>query len=80
MPLYDYECGKCNSIVEVYLKLDKIDEIQKCSKCNSHLTRLISHMRKPTIWGYYSEAMDRWIGSAEDKRRGLNELNLYEKC
>lgn len=40
MPIYEYKCKKCNSIIE---KLQKInDKSPKCEKCNSKMKKLPS--------------------------------------
>lgn len=39
MPLYDFECSKCDKKYEVMVPLDKLKEELKCPKCNEKLER-----------------------------------------
>jgi putative FmdB family regulatory protein len=41
MPIYEYECQKCNARQEVYQKVDDKPP-KKCSKCGGRLERMIS--------------------------------------
>ena len=41
MPIYEYECQKCNARQEVYQKFDDKPP-KKCTKCGGRLERMIS--------------------------------------
>ena len=41
MPIYEYECQKCNARQEVYQKVDDKPP-KKCSKCGGRLERMVS--------------------------------------
>jgi putative FmdB family regulatory protein len=43
MPLYEYECKNCSNVFTVRKPLEKLDEGEKCPRCQSLNTkRLIS--------------------------------------
>ena len=41
MPIYEYECQKCNARQEVYQKVDDKPP-KKCAKCGGRLERMVS--------------------------------------
>lgn len=40
MPLYEYRCDKCNTIVEILQRIG--EETPLCKKCNTKLKKIIS--------------------------------------
>lgn len=41
MPLYLFECKKCNKLWELLIKLKDFDKEVKCPECNKKLKRLV---------------------------------------
>ena len=62
MPVYDFQCGECDTKEEIFLRVDKINQKQYC-KCGQHLTRLITPFGRHQSWsGTYSGYFDRGLG------------------
>lgn len=43
--IYDFQCDKCNTVLEIEIPISKYDELknkQFCSKCGEKLTRKLS--------------------------------------
>ena len=42
MPIYEYQCQRCDKVTEVFLRSGE-KEPKKCAECSGKLKRLISH-------------------------------------
>ena len=40
MPIYDYKCSKCDSIIEKIVKFSHKDKKIECSKCDTELKKI----------------------------------------
>lgn len=41
MPIYEYQCKKCEETVEILQKVDE-EPLQKCEKCGGSLSKLVT--------------------------------------
>lgn len=54
MPLYAYECPKCNAQEEIFLPLSRYAEAQPCPACGAPLTKQLSLARIQPDYAPYS--------------------------
>ena len=71
MPLYEYECRKCNAHTEVIQKMtDK--RLTKCRKCGGRLEKLLSAPAiqfKGAGW-YVTDYASKKSGEAKEEKKG----------
>jgi putative FmdB family regulatory protein len=54
MPVYDFECTKCNKIIERNVKLSDFDKEQLCDECKEPMKRAITTaVPKSASWKHW---------------------------
>ena len=76
MPIYDYQCKRCELEWEEYHEIDDRDN-EWCS-CGKRAKRLMKFNSKPVIYEYYSENLDAVITGPKQKQRIMKERDVVE--
>ena len=79
MPLYDYECPKCEGKSEVYLCLKDAENTPViCSNCLEDMKRIISTSSKPIIYNYECVGIGEHITGPAQRARLMKEKGLSD--
>lgn len=75
MPLYDYLCHSCSTVVGIVKPIKQLDEEERCDKCQGVMQRLISApMVRPDYAGYTCPITGDWI---EGRRAHIENLKKH---
>ena len=74
MPLYDYQCSKCNNITEGFGKIADKDETIPCSACGKPSKRIISPVRAKLDPNQFPGEKSRWIKKRENHMKFEKKL------
>ena len=77
--LYDYECKKCNKVVELFARFE--DRTKSCEKCDSKMERLFpmgAIKNFIPFEEYYDEGLDCDITGRRQHKEVMNALNVHE--
>jgi putative FmdB family regulatory protein len=61
MPLYDYECVKCEHIFEVFHRMDGPPDDLACPKCGAERPRKLVSQFKTDFWSKFLDTMERKV-------------------
>ena len=71
MPLYDFECLKCNKIKEIFVLSHKDKNRVKCDKCGDKMNSLITINSKPISFDYFCPMTNEHFTGPADRERKL---------
>ena len=77
--LYDYECKKCSSVVELFARFE--DRNKSCEKCGTEMERLFpmgAIKNFIPFEEYYDEGLDCDITGRKQHKEVMNALNVHE--
>lgn len=77
MPAYPYRCECCGITAEVIKPMFLASEEERCSKCNTILTRMwtLPHVSVPNNSGYFNHGLGKYIHHKSDVRSELAKIN-----
>ena len=75
---YIYECPKCFEEYEIVKPVDRLDEVERCSKCQSSLNRIITAVQlSPKIKPFephFNYGLGRRVSSQRDIDEHLRKI------
>ena len=77
--LYDFKCNECNTIVEMFARLEERTFL--CTKCDSEMERLFPMSAIKNFMPfeeYYDEGLDCDITGRKQHKEVMNALNVHE--
>lgn len=72
MPLYDYECGKCDHVFEVFHKINETPDLA-CPKCKAEKPRKVITQARTDAWSKFLDNMEKRV-NPHKFRHNLKEV------